>query len=401
MAALLRAAAAAGLAALLTAASAMPSETKAPAAEPLATLLARPELAPFLEKAQEQRIQIVLGLVENGALRQVSFRAGAEYFYPASSVKLFAAVAALEKLHDLKKETGKPLGVDTPLFYHPLFAGEKLEQEDPSNNAGGKITVRHELRKLFLVSDNEAFNKLYELVGQDYLAASLNRAGLADARLVHRLDEARSPEENRRAPRIDFMGEGVLFTLPEKSTPELPPPAVMPGLMVGTGYMSGGRKIESPMDFATKNRFPLADLQRGLCKVLRPEVDCGTGGHFELDAADREMLREVMGQYPRESKNPVYSVADYSDHSGKFLLPGLVRKIPQENLRIYNKFGQAYGFSTENALIVDTATGKSIFFAATIYTNADGILNDDKYEYDKVARPFFTAFGEALADLLK
>ena len=109
-----------------------------------------------------------------------------------------------------------------------------------------------------------------------------------------------------------------------------------------------------------------------------------------------------MGQYPRESKNPVYSAADYSDASGKFLLPGLLRAgIKQEDLRIYNKFGQAYGFSTENALVTNSATGKSIFFAATIYTNADGILNDDKYDYEKVARPFFAALGEGLAELLK
>jgi hypothetical protein len=379
---------------------------KDPVPEPLASILARPELAPYLERAEEQRIQIVLGLIEAGpdgksVLRQQSFRAGAEYFYPASAVKLFAAVAALEKLPELRQESGKPLSIDTPLVYHPLFAGEKLEQDDPSNRDGGAITIRHELRKLFLVSDNEAFNRLYEMVGQDDLAASLARAGLTGARLVHRLDEARSPEENRRAPRIDFAGEGWLFTLPEKAAPELPAPEAMPGLLVGSGYLSGGRKIDGPMDFAAKNRFPLAELQRGLCKVLRAEIDCGSGGSFALDAGDRQLLREVMGEYPRESKNPVYSAADFPDHSGKFLLTGLARKIPAGNLRIYNKFGQAYGFSTENALVTSRSTGKSFFLAATIYTNADGILNDDQYEYEKVARPFFAALGDALAGLLE
>ena len=40
--------------------------------------------------------------------------------------------------------------------------------------------VRHEIRKIFLVSDNEAFNRLYELVGPDGIAASLARAGITD-----------------------------------------------------------------------------------------------------------------------------------------------------------------------------------------------------------------------------
>lgn len=377
------------------------------APQPLAALLERPAVAPFLRNAGEQRIQIVLGLIEEGpdgrpTLRQLTWRAGAEYFYPASAVKLFAAVAALEKLHELRKETGLTIGIDTPLVYHPLFPGETLEKTDASNRDGGTITVRHELRKLFLVSDNEAYNKFYEMVGQDRLAASLSRAGLEGVRLVHRLDEFRSPEENRRSPRIDFVAGGTLYTLAERTAPAMAPPAAIPGIMVGKGYMANGRKVRQPMDFSGKNHFPLAEMQRGLCKILRPEIDCGAGGSFQIDEDDRALVRQAMSELPRESRNPVYSAADYPDHSGKFLLPGLLRAgLAPRDLRIYNKFGQAYGFSTENALVTNKATGKSLFFAATIYTNADGILNDDKYDYEKVARPFFAALGEGLADLLK
>jgi len=123
-----------------------------------------------LATAPRYRLQVVLGVVEEPAgggrpkLVQHGFRAGAEYLYPASSVKLFAAVAALERLAELRRETGLAITADTPLVYHPLFEGEQLEDSDPSNLAGGKITVAHEIRKIFLVSDNAAFNRLYELV---------------------------------------------------------------------------------------------------------------------------------------------------------------------------------------------------------------------------------------------
>ena len=372
----------------------------------LETLLKRPGLEDLLERAAEHRIGLVLGLIENGpsgrpVLRQVSWRADAEYFYPASSVKLFAAVAALEYLHELRRETSLPIDADTPLVFHPLFAGEKLEDQDPSNLEGGTITVRHELRKLFLVSDNEAYNRLYELVGQDRLAASLERAGLGSARLVHRLSESRSAEENRRSPQIDFRGKDFRHRLPERSAPALPPPPAMPGLNIGKGYFAGETLVKEPIDFSGKNRISLAELQRGLCKVLHPEVDCGPGGSFGLDERDRAMLREAMGTWPRESKNPVYLPAEYPDDWGKFLLPGLLRQLPQEQIRIDNKFGQAYGFSTENALVTDKQSGRSFFLAATIYTNADGILNDDQYEYKTVARTFFQELGEGLAGLLR
>jgi hypothetical protein len=33
---------------------------------------------------------------------------------------------------------------------------------------------------------------------------------------------------------------------------------------------------------------------------------------------------------------------------------------------------------------------------ATIYTNSDGILNDDKYDYDSIGYPFFQEVGNII-----
>jgi hypothetical protein len=130
--------------------------------------------------------------------------------------------------------------------------------------------------------------------------------------------------------------------------------------------------------------------------LVRPDVDCGGAG-FEVESADREVMLESMSQYPRESTNPVYDPEEYPDAYVKDLLPGLERVIPKERLRIYNKTGQAYGFSIENAWVVDTETGRGFFLAATLYTNKDGILNDDEYEYEEIALPFLADLGEAVA----
>lgn len=363
-------------------------------------LCSHPGLRRVVDDAPSHRLQAVLGLVEEGPdgprLVQHGFRAGAEYFYPASAVKVFAAAAALERLAELRRETGLPLGVDTPLVYHPLFDDEELEEVDESNVQGGRITVRQEIRKLFLVSDNRAFNRLYELVGQDLLAASLARAGLGDGRIVHRLSEFRSAEDNRRFPRVEFLGDGFTHTLPERSSEPLPPPLAVPGLLVGSAYLSGGERTDGPMDFAAKNSFPLAELQRGLCMVVRQDVDCGGPG-FDLSDDDRALLAEAMTQVPGESANPVYDRADYPDDYVKFLLPGLERVVPGRRLAVLDKVGQAYGFTTENAWVADPETGRGFFLAATLYTNADGVLNDDRYEYDTVALPFLADLGEAAA----
>lgn len=375
---------------------------------PLRQLLqSRPALAEILRRAEAHRIQIVLGWFEHDergrpVLWQARFRAGDEYFYPASSVKTFAAVAALERLAELRRETGLPIDRDTALRLHPLFEGEKVEESDATHLAGGTITVGHEIRKLAIVSDNEAFNRLYELVGQDGIAAALARAGLDEPRIVHRLAEPRGAAENRRYPRTDFLlPDGTVHAIAARESPALPAPPPLPGLLVGRGYLADDVRIDEPMDFSGKNRIWLADLQRGLCKIVRPDADCGGGRPFALADADREFLVEAMSIVPRESTDPLYDPAEFPDDYAKPTLRGLEREMPREQLRIVNKYGQAYGFTTDNAWIENRETGRGYFLAATIYTNADGILNDDRYEYATVAKPFFEELGQMIGAALR
>ena len=41
------------------------------------------------------------------------------------------------------------------------------------------------------------------------------------------------------------------------------------------------------------------------------------------------------------------------------------------------------------------SSGRAFFLTAVVYTNANGILNDDAYEYDEIAHPFLEALAEA------
>lgn len=368
----------------------------------LAELLQASETLRTVSQDPERfRAQVVVGLVLDNAdgqptLTQIGFRADAEYFYPASTVKLFAAVATLEQLARLRRETGLAIDADTGLAFYPLFPEDQFIDSDPSNLEDQRITSRHEIRKIFLVSDNEAFNRLYDLVGQDGLFTSALRAGLPAVRIVHRLSISRSAEENRRLPRIDLVGNEFRYPIAARTTQPLPAGEPSAGLLIGSGYWRDGQRIDAPMDFSSKNRISLVDLQRALCMVVRGDVDCGGPG-FTLRAEDRVLLRETMVQYPRQSDNPRYDAEEYPDDYVKLFLPGLARVVDQQRLRIYNKLGQAYGFTTENAWIVDEVSERGFFLTATLYTNEDGILNDDQYEYEEIAVPYFAELGEAVA----
>jgi hypothetical protein len=82
----------------------------------------------------------------------------------------------------------------------------------------------------------------------------------------------------------------------------------------------------------------------------------------------------------------------------KFLLYGNEKAPLPRSLRIFNKVGDAYGFLTDVAYVVDFERNIEFMVSATIYCNSDGILNDDKYDYDTIGFPFMKHLGETIYD---
>jgi len=176
-----------------------------------------PRLERLVADAEQHRFQLLVSTVDESSdpprLVRRGFRVDEAYFYPASSIKLCAAVGALLRIQELN-DAGVGVDADTPLVFHPLFEGEPTEDRDESNLEGGAITVAHEIRKLFIVSDNRAFNRLLGFVGRDRLNRMMHEAGLASVRVNHRLSVGYSAEQNRHMPRVDLLlGDGAVHTI--------------------------------------------------------------------------------------------------------------------------------------------------------------------------------------------
>jgi Beta-lactamase enzyme family len=360
------------------------------------------KFARFTDDPARYRLQVLLSVVHNTdndkqTVVRYYYRHHADYFYPASSIKTFAAAAALIKLQELREETGLPIDHKSPLVIHPLFDDEKLQDADPTNVATGKMTIEQEIRKTLLVSSNDAYNHLFEFVGHQQLHDILANAGLPNVRLNHRLSEYRSREDNRRSPRIDLLlGDGQTLTLPERTSTLVTDNAGLRGLEIGKAYISGDKRVDEPLNFLNKNHASLEDLQNFLIMIVRPDIDLGAPA-LPLSDADRAILLTALSQHPYESKNPVYTPNDISEPDGYPLFqPGLERVAPREDLLLYAKGGTAYGFKIANAAITHKPTGKTFFLAATLYTNSDAVLNDDHYDYD-LADEFLTDLAEAVA----
>ncbi len=363
-----------------------------------ALLRTAPRCAAMLDDARTHRLQVLLAEPyerADGTIALAHSRLGDpdRYFYPASSIKLCGAVALLTTLNAHNLEHGTALGLDSRLVIEPRFDGDERVERDDSNVVDGTLTVAHALRKLFLVSDNQAYNHCLEVTGQDGVNRAMWRAGFASARLWHRLSEPRSLAENR-VTRPTRVGD-VLFAARDAGV-ELSNERFT-DRRLGTGYLADGELVDGPMSFDEKNAIALEDLQAVLVEVVRPEIDTGRRGFPELTVEQRAFVVQSLGSLPRECDNPVYDPEDVPDHACKFVWRGVSRVVPPEHLRVYDKIGRAYGFSVENAYVEDRRTGRGFFLAIVVYTNPDGVLNDDRYAYAELAEPFLDDVGEVVA----
>ncbi len=375
------------------AASEAPAVLPAPDTERLAALLQahRETFALALSNPEEFRIQIVVTTFD--PIAEYHYRADAEYVFPASSIKTFAAVAALLKLQALVAE-GPPVDGHTPLYWCTRDACDV--REDRSNVEGGTITIGHEIRKMQLVSDNYAFNRLYDFVGHRELNETTWALGFPNVRVKHRMYGRVDERSRRTTPRIEMHPPGhATVVIPRRVSDLELSPHPIGGVQVGRQHVDGrGRVHDGPLDFGHKNHAAVTDLHRLTIALNRPDFP-GTP-QLGLTPEHLTFLLQAMSEDPLASRNPVYR--NKKEHLRyKLLIKGVMRVIPLERIRYVAKSGRAYGFHSDSAYIEDTETGRAIAVTAVVHANADGIVGDDVYVYDELSRPFFKDLGELLA----
>ncbi|MBD1397742.1 serine hydrolase [Pontibacter sp. JH31] len=351
----------------------------------------------ILDNPEKYRVQILYTQIDRDENNQPHFTSHTyrlnpqEYFYPASTVKFPGALVALEKLNELAIP-----GLDkyTPLQADSAYAGQSPVTGD-STSADGQASIAHYIKKVLLVSDNDAYNRLYEFVGQQRLNHSLHQKGFKDVQLVHRLDIFLTPDENRHTNPFRFYKNGqVIYEQPLVNNPILFNQARFDG-MLGRGYMKGDELVNGPMDFRAKNYISIETLQGILRSVLFPEA-VPAQQRFNLTDEDYAFLYKYMSMLPRESNYPSYDPQEYPDGYVKFLMYGKSEKSIPDNIRIFNKVGNAYGFLIDNAYIVDFDKNVEFLVTAVILANEDEIFNDGKYDYDTVGYPFMKNLGRTI-----
>ncbi len=295
------------------------------------------------------------------------------YFYPASTVKFPVALFALEKLGACQ------------------VSG--LDRTSTMVTESVAASVEDYVRKIFLVSDNDAYNKLYGWLGIDEIQHQLQVKGCRDARIVHRLAVKRAPRSGYQSAAVHFLSEDGRVILDQgQLISEATHTHSLPSKK-GDGYWKDGALISEAKDFGENNSFPILEQQTLLQQVIFPE-SVAADQRFVLSASDRAFVLQAMSDFPREETIFTAYQKRADDEVKAFI--GWHPKPIRGSLRCYNKSGQAYGFLIDNAYVVDFEQGVEFFLAAVVHVNANRIYNDDHYQYESRGYPFLRALGRVV-----
>ncbi|MBK7937851.1 MAG: serine hydrolase [Lewinellaceae bacterium] len=311
------------------------------------------------------------------------------YFYPASMVKMPLALLSLEKINNLRRSGYPSLSRNTAYRIDSLRPFQRTFHVDPTA-PGGVPSIAHDIREVFTVSDNLAYNRMFEFLGRDYINRNLQEKGYSRTGIVHRFNYP--GRDNRYASPISFYdASGTIFREKERfenhvwENPQT-------HTAKGRAYRdTSGKLVRRPFDMKAKNWFALGDMEKMLRAIMFPET-VPEDRRFLLTAEDYTFLWHYMGIFPRECDFPKYDSV-YYDGYVKFFLFGDSKKQQNGTVRVFNKVGEAYGTLTDVAYIVDFDHKVEFILAATLLCNPDGVFNDDKYDYDQTGFPFLADLG--------
>lgn len=348
----------------------------------------------ILSQAERHKLQIIYTQIDRDEHNKAKFTTykyrvdNNEYFYPASTIKMPVAALALEKINDLSIDG---LTSKSVMQIDSGYSGQTSVYED-STSKNGLPSIEHYIKKLFLVSDNDAYNRLYEFVGQREVNERLEKKGFENIRITHRLSIPLAVEENRYTNPMSFYQgdklvyqQGLQYNQKEIQAPQ--------PIYLGEGFMSSGTLVEKPMEFTFKNAVGLEAFHDMLLRLVFPE-NFLPHEQFHLNESDYEFLYHCMSKYPGEAIYPQYDKEEYYDDYCKFLLYGSFNQGVDPNIRIFNKVGMAYGFLIDIAYIVDFEKKIEFVVGAVINVNSNNILNDGIYDYDSVGFPIMRDIGQ-------
>ena len=307
-----------------------------------------------------------------------------KYFYPASTIKLPIVVLTLDKINELRSS-----GIDITLKSKILISSNHSKKNEIQLDT--ITSFQNLIADVFLVSDNYSSNILIDFIGYNYFNTKMSQAGLKNTYLNHKFNP--DPYVN-----IDWLIQTVDKQLISSNQDQIIVTANqnISGLKKGENKFQDGSIVSGSLDFSQKNRHSIRDMHNLLKRIIFPSK-LDKENVFNLNVEDYDFLRYWMSRYTYEDLGDKFrNDKKYFDSYNKFFIHGKDTVVNNRNIRVYNKLGQAYGTSIDNAYIRNYQDDIEFFLTATIYTNKNKTINDNIYEYDQTAIPFLSKLSQSI-----
>jgi hypothetical protein len=308
-----------------------------------------------------------------------------KYFYPASTIKLPIVVLTLKKINELRSK-GSEITLKSKITLNYKDDYSELVIRDSITSFQNLIA------DVFLVSDNSASNILIDFIGYNYFNHEMENAGFDKTYLNHKFNP--DPYVNSTW-QISDLDNNIISSINENQK-IIKADEKTNGLEKGERRYFKGEILDESLNFSEKNRSSITDMHNLIKYIFYPEIFDSTNT-FNLNVEDYDFLRYWMSRFTYEDIGEKF-IGDekFFETYNKFFIHGDEQSLSNEQIRVYNKIGQAYGTSIDNGLIKNYQDNVEFILTATIYTNKNKVINDNLYEYDDLAVPFLAKLSRAI-----
>ncbi len=335
------------------------------------------------------RLKIILtkiSTVKNGCkeLSTWSYRDTVnEYFYPASLAKIPLALISMQFMNERK-------------VFNPDLSDILID----SSNFIKERSLYNDLMLMLSASDNNAFNRIYNMVGCKYININLLKKKYLGTYIIHRFEQGNANYHQMAQPvTVISRNKDTVYAHPADSMYCLIRHAKKDSL-VGIGYCFNDSLILTPKSFKFHNYVDIRDVHDMMISLNYPNLI--KRNPFNISNTQRKTIIKFLQTSPLHS-----NVTEYSDTSIfhrnflRFTLFGQNRNIQYPEIEYYNKSAMAYGFLADCCYLKDSVNDVEFYLSIYMYVNKDGVINDDNYEYETIGIPFMKRFGELIYTRMK
>ena len=308
-----------------------------------------------------------------------------QYFYPASTIKLPIVVLTLKKINELRSK-GSDITLKSKIILNNVDNYSNFKLQDSITSFQNLIA------DIFLVSDNSASNILIDFIGYNYFNDEMQNAGFDRTYLNHKFNP--DPYVNSTW-QISDLDNNMISSINDNQK-IIKADDKTNGLDKGERRYFNGEILDESLNFSEKNRFSITDMHNLIKYIFYPEI-FDKVNTFNLNVEDYDFIRYWMSRFTYEDIGEKFiGDENFFETYNKFFIHGDEQSVSNEQIRVYNKIGQAYGTSIDNGLIKNYQNNVEFILTSTIYTNKNKVINDNLYEYDDIAEPFLAKLSRAI-----